>query len=649
MNISSQISRNQSGIALIIFLTVIVLGAATFLVSKANDSRFQTAINAQKQTNTALRQAKEALLGFAAVYAKTHSNQPQGYLPCPDLNGNGSSDMLGTSCGSEGKSMLGRFPWRTLGLPPLRDGNGDCLWYAVSGSYKDKTYLSPTRKFPLTSDTPGLFVVENANGDKIAGGTCDLSVCTPEETESNGAKQAIVIIFSPGKILDGQSRTVTANNANICGSTDSSDNINKANNYLDSFKINSSYTINNYNGTKSTLIAETNSIFIKTPITYNTNKKVVFNDRLMLITRQDFEHVYERMDFWVAKKVSKCLEKVSGSNYQDYFLNDVFLKAIGDLETPEAGSYRAEHSTEIQNFIDNKIISCKADCDSTLNTCNSKAQECNDIGLCETECSNDNITCKSVTDGCDSDATRTTYRKRAISVEERFPWVASINDDNCFNVGYQDSSYKNVCQPTIDKRFGRIPNIPNNIDNGMLKQWTSSLNCFKSFWWDKWKENVFYIVNKDYTPDVETHFWVRLSESTTYAKIDESKRDEWDSTPPTPPIERWMSVIPVPTPPVDEILQLNDNDINKFVILVSGQILNDQTRAKNSDKMNIDNYLDEDNLFYFKDYLINEKCYVDPDMPPSTLPNCIFERKKTYSDFNDIVCKDYQDDCNIPK
>ncbi len=32
--------------------------------------------------------------------------------------------------------MIGRLPWRTLGLEPLRDGNGECLWYAVSGSHQ---------------------------------------------------------------------------------------------------------------------------------------------------------------------------------------------------------------------------------------------------------------------------------------------------------------------------------------------------------------------------------------------------------------------------------------------------------------------------------------------------------------------------------
>ena len=668
MNISNRISRKQSGIALIIFLTVIVLGTATFLVSQANNSRFQHKINAQKQTAKVLQQAKEALLGFAAVYAETHPNQPpQGYLPCPDFDGDGSSDILGTTCGSEGESMLGRFPWRTLGLPVLRDGNGDCLWYAVSGNYKDKP------KSALTSDTPGLFIVENINGDKIAGGTCVSSICTPEEIENNEAKQAIAIIFSSGKIIEGQNRTTIANNSTVCGSTNTSDDINQASNYLDSFNV--GYTIDNSNGTKSTLPTKKNSVFIKAPLTYYIdnngkidNERVIFNDILMLITRQDFEHIYERMDFWVAEEVSRCLERSVGSAYQNNFLNNVFLEAIGNWKFPEVGTYRAypPHVIKIQEYIDDKVASCKDRCDKTLNSCNSRCDnceinckgdtdcenKCEDVSTCKIDCNDNNIICKSDTYGCDRATQKDSHRKNAIYVEQRFPWVADITDTSCFNnISYTDSAYNNFCQPVNGKRFGRIPNIPNDTNNGMLKQWTSG--CFKNFWWDGWKDKVFYAIEDDYTANNITHFWIKSvrrawngetwkdfkdrqysNKKNTFARIQESDTTKWELT-------------TIPIPPANEVLQLNDKVVKKFTILVSGRRINTQTRVEDSDKMNINNYLEGNNNLNYN-YINSNTCPSDNATSPS-LPTCNFKRKRTDESFNDVVCKDRWKDCMIPK
>jgi hypothetical protein len=149
----------QTGAALLIFLTILVLGMATFLLAKLNQTSLK--LEDQAQTAYALAEAKAALLGFAAAYSENHTGQPQGYLPCPDFNGDGSSPYSGssdTSCGDGGKSVIGRFPWRTLGLPVLRDGNGECLWYAVSGTYKDRP---KSLTYMLTNDTNGLFSIQD--------------------------------------------------------------------------------------------------------------------------------------------------------------------------------------------------------------------------------------------------------------------------------------------------------------------------------------------------------------------------------------------------------------------------------------------------------------------------------------------------------
>ncbi|MDM8564785.1 hypothetical protein QUF74_03950 [Candidatus Halobeggiatoa sp. HSG11] len=692
---STKILNNQSGIALIIFLTVVVLGTATFFLSGVNNSRFQREINSQKQTNKALRQAKEALLGFAAVYAETHSsNEPQGYLPCPDLDGDGSSDPSGSeseglSCESKGKSVLGWFPWRTLGLPPLRDGNGDCLWYAVSGNYKDKA------KSALTSDTPGLFIVENIKGNKIAGATtCTSSTCTSED---DAAKQTIAIIFAAGEALEGQSRIPTGAKT-ICSSKNTSvstdninnlDNINKAENYLDKFKVSAGYTIDNSKGVNESaatddwgdeaLPTENNSVFINAPLTYDTDGEIIFNDTLMLITRQDYEPIYERMDFWVAKQVRKCLVNVNNYLYEKRFLRESrtdggFLEAIGDWENPVAGNYRAEDTpshdvkTYIEDYVNAQIEHCEIKCDGKQNDCGTKCEDvpnclddcegdtdceqaCVDVAACKTSCDDDNVTCKSATSGCNKIEKRDDYKKKSIFVEKRFPWAADINDPDCFNnIGYQDTSYKDICPPDNDNLFGRIPNIPNTAtDKGMLTEWTDK--CFNNFWWDKWKEKVFYAVSSDYASNTggAVHFWVKAKRNwkanetwhdfkareakikeDTFAKIkDDNKYD-------------WEYVSPIPTISPTDILKVNDNEVDKFVIFVAGQRLNNQTRDNNAAKEDINNYLEDDNFSYFQYYLNNNKCPNSPQV-------CNFERKKTDKDFNDIVCKDNWNDCDIPK
>ncbi len=309
--------NTQSGIALIILLAIFMLSATGVLLYRLNN-RTYFMIENQAQTAQALAKAKEALIGHAATYAKTHPGQPQGYLPCPDNNGDGSAE---TSCSTTGNSVIGRFPWKTLGLPPLRDGSGECLWYAVSGSYK----CNP--KKILTSDSDGLFIVKDSADNTIVG-----------EKEIN---RAIAIVFAPGRIINGQDRSVTPGKATECGSDvikKPVDPINDVKNYLDNYKNESSgLEINNYTGDGTLSFVPSNSgdsgffatttpsttpptlpptsTFITAPLTRKDGNitEVTFNDVLMLITPKDFEPVYRRMDYWVAKRVEGCLNKYAAT------------------------------------------------------------------------------------------------------------------------------------------------------------------------------------------------------------------------------------------------------------------------------------------------------------------------------------------------
>ncbi|MCI0400340.1 MAG: hypothetical protein L0Z68_03430 [Gammaproteobacteria bacterium] len=267
---------------------IFVVGASTLLITRLNAASQQAA--RISSTASALASAKDALLGYAMTYAETRPGQPQGYLPCPDFDGNGSAD----TCAAVGQSATGRLPWRTLGLPPLRDGTGQCLWYALSGSYKNNP------KTTLTSDTDGQFVVETASGTTIAGAT------------SSG--RAIAIIFAPGQPIGSQVRGyATPATLTECGSTNSADAISLPANYLDALN-----GVDNAQGTKSgatggapgsdPLPTATPSVFVSSPQAVDASANVIFNDVLLIITPNDFRNVYVRMDKWIADRARACLD-----------------------------------------------------------------------------------------------------------------------------------------------------------------------------------------------------------------------------------------------------------------------------------------------------------------------------------------------------
>jgi hypothetical protein len=109
-------------------------------------------------------------------------------LPCPDRDGDGAADTAPNtgSCGTTRQPAIGLLPWKTLGLPPLRDADGECLWYAVSGDFKDAA--DPAATTPVNADTDGVITVRNENGNSLA-------------------TQLVAVVFAPGAKLRSQVRT----------------------------------------------------------------------------------------------------------------------------------------------------------------------------------------------------------------------------------------------------------------------------------------------------------------------------------------------------------------------------------------------------------------------------------------------------------
>lgn len=142
------------------------LGATTALLTFARTDTL-TAKN-DRAILDALVEAKAALVGYAVRRGGPTGTARPGELPCPDTDGDG---MENTPC-STPASLLGRVPWRTLGIPEPRDSAGETLWYAISAPFRDVTSNpNPTPPHWLTgasdrinSDTRGTITVRGADG-----------------------------------------------------------------------------------------------------------------------------------------------------------------------------------------------------------------------------------------------------------------------------------------------------------------------------------------------------------------------------------------------------------------------------------------------------------------------------------------------------
>lgn len=183
--------KSQGGVALMIAAIVLAIAAGAMLVAQA--SSFFSSGRGQA-SERALAQAREALLAHASDRPITAIVGP-GFLPCPDLDDDGwAESTCGSLSGDRGQDdRLGRLPWKTLGLPDLRDGHGERLWYAVSTRYKG--LLNCAASAACVDHTPatafGTITVRDSSGRVMHDGTL-------ADGERGGAA---AVIIAPGPPL----------------------------------------------------------------------------------------------------------------------------------------------------------------------------------------------------------------------------------------------------------------------------------------------------------------------------------------------------------------------------------------------------------------------------------------------------------------
>lgn len=188
--------HSQCGQAMLLFVILVAVGI-TALVYHMIDPQ-AGALRLDRNTMENLAKAKDALIGYAAGSATL-----PGQLPCPDTNNDGVAEPLdgNGNCLSDGGGnplpVIGRLPWKTLGIEDIRDSAGERLWYAPFVTFTRA--LSTFTSCPPTcfdSDTKGGLTVSQ---DKA------VTVVTSE---------AIAVIFAPGPAVLAQVRDpANANNS----------------------------------------------------------------------------------------------------------------------------------------------------------------------------------------------------------------------------------------------------------------------------------------------------------------------------------------------------------------------------------------------------------------------------------------------------
>ena len=222
----------------------------------------------QNQTTAALNLAKKSLLAYAAShYYRTNNDATvlsgwHAYLPCPEATtqSSGNEGNQANYCSPRGLNALGRLPWKSLRIPPLKDASGQCLWYAVSAAYKQNP------KFLHNADSPGMFDIYDINGIKL---NSDLS-----------EDRIVAVIIAPGAALPYQQRGAY-NSALPCGYPQAA--------------VNPADFLDRYQGMNNALIASQPDS-IDTFISTSTSQSLpAINDRIITLRQSEvYSYIYKQ-------------------------------------------------------------------------------------------------------------------------------------------------------------------------------------------------------------------------------------------------------------------------------------------------------------------------------------------------------------------
>lgn len=446
-----QAARRQRGAALFVMLVIFVIGAAALLVSSLNGSSLKIARD--KVTADALAQAKDALI----AYAVSDLNRP-GELPCPDFNNDGPITLSEDYSGSNCLGLAGWLPWRSLGLPDLRDGNGDRLWYVVADPFHANGTAVLNSDTPATYPSQMLTVIDSATGATLASGV-------------------IAIVFSPGTPLNGQTRSASDNNAS-----------NALPNYLEGDNaISNSVTFQTAND---------NQLPIPTP---------QVNDRLLTISSRDLLPPVERR---IAREAKACLDSYAAmpvaTNGNAPGLKYPWAAAVADSSSSPGinGNYNGTYGKYFGRIPAYPSIDTTSEPASTLMTA------LNALQAAEGAYSSNG-----------SSANRTALYNAANTVIGLKYSVSDVSSSTIDRAGDYGNYFANggVSYSTASSYAASAVNALNSsgdLDLGMSISWPATctmLNNPSSYFWTAWKNLVFYQVASGYQPGSSANFGTPLT------------------------------------------------------------------------------------------------------------------------------------------
>lgn len=454
--------HRQHGAVLIVMLVIMMMGIATVLISSLSTTALKTA--RQETTVQALAQAKEALIGYAITYGDKDSAYTHGYLPCPDVNETGITQegIEHGNCGSTDVNTIGRLPWKSLGLPTPRDSVGECLWYAVSGTYKN----NPKTSSMMNWDNTGKLSVYSTNGAEIA------------------ANEIVAVVIAPGGISPtnnpAQDRSGTA--APTCGG-----------NYTPAAYLDND-TIHNVNNSD---IATGKFILPHEHRDNNGNVTVSVNDQFIYVTRQD---VWTAIQKRIAQEARKCLDDYATSSGGKYpwaapvSTPTAFSPLImGEYNTlfgrlPTRPSVQTESTPAIITTMQSKFDELW-----TALAVFSASKTSANLAAMQTKAS----AAKSAADTVKDFYNGTQLENPASNLKNA---ADDAKDD--LNTSSSDTDISTVQQAII--------NAANDFTNemsavfsqapGMANTWPASCTLFSSAYWNDWKDLVFYQLANGFKP-----------------------------------------------------------------------------------------------------------------------------------------------------
>ena len=202
--------RRQSGIALFLFLVLLVLAGSYAFYRTANVSNLASGRDGSLSANMA--QAKDALIAYAVT-----DDQRLGRLLCPDLVGDGISPTLSRN---DCESYAGWLPWKTLDLANGVDDHGTPLRYVALRWFGGDRITPPINSDTLSATQLADALISQATLPTMPQGLLFLD--TPAGSGANDLSNDIVaLVIAPRGKLD--SRNADGDNYYFTGQSDHED------------------------------------------------------------------------------------------------------------------------------------------------------------------------------------------------------------------------------------------------------------------------------------------------------------------------------------------------------------------------------------------------------------------------------------------